>query len=140
MTAVTYRDAVVDAVSRAAELAAQYLASYSHVTLQCGNCTVYVSTDTSRISVQCGNGRIIDVSADVDDVAAALRRMFDQPSERYSCYAMYMRGVIRHPLSVDGNRVCIDGIGCAVRQYANILFNLAERRVECIGDVDDDTL
>jgi hypothetical protein len=138
------RDAVVDAVSRAAELAAQYLtahARYSHVTLQCGNCIVYVSTEASRISIQCGGGRIIDVSADVDDVAAALRRMLDQPSERYSCYAMWRRGAIHHPLSAERGRVCIDGIGCARDEYARILFNLAEmRRIECIGDVDDDTL
>ena len=134
------RDAVADSVSRAAELAAQYLAAYRRVAVQCGNCVVDASADGGRISVQCGGGRIIDVSADVDDVAAALRRMLDQPSERYSCYAMYMRGAIHHPLAVNGNRVCIDGIGCAARQYANILFNLAEHRVECIGDVDDDTL
>jgi hypothetical protein len=134
------RDAVADSVSRAAELAAQYLAAYRRVAVQCGNCVVDASADGGRISVQCGGGRIIDVSADVDDVAAALRRMLDQPSERYSCYAMYIRGAIRHPLAVNGNRVCMDGIGCAVRQYANILFNLAEHRVECIGDVDDDTL
>jgi hypothetical protein len=136
------RDAVVDAVSRAAELAAQYLASYRRVAVQCGNCSVDVDADGGRISIRCGGGRIIDVSADVDDVQSALRRMLDPPSERYSCYAMYRRGAIRHPISIEHNRVCIDGIGCVMRrdEYLNVLFNLAERRVECIGDVDDDTL
>jgi hypothetical protein len=136
------RDAVADAVGRAAELAAQYLASYRRVAVQCGNCTVDVNMDGGRISIQCGGGRIIDVSADVDDVQSALRRMLGQPSERYSCYAMYRRGIIRSPLSVGRSRVCIDGVGCAMRrdEYLNVLFNLAEHKVECIGDVDDDTL
>lgn len=136
------RDAVADAVGRAAELAARYLASYRRVAVQCGNCVVDADADGGRISIQCGGGRIIDVSADVDDALSALRRMLDRPSERYSCYAMYRRGAIRHPLSIEGNRVCIDGVGCAMRrdEYLNVLFNLAERRVECIGDVDDDTL
>jgi hypothetical protein len=136
------RDAVADAVSRAAELAAQYLASYSRIAVQCGNCVVDADADGGRISIQCGDGRIIDVSADVDDVQSALRRMLGQPSERYSCYAMYRRGIIRHPISVERNRVCIDGVGCAMRydEYVHILFNLAEHSVECIGDVDDDTL
>jgi hypothetical protein len=132
------RDAVADAVSRAAELIAQY----RHVAVQCGNCTVYVNTYDNHISIQCGDGRIVDVSADVDDVAAALRRLLDQPSEGYSCYAMYRRGVIRNPLYVERSRLCIDGIGCVLNrdEYVRVLFNLAERRVECIGDVDDDTL
>jgi hypothetical protein len=136
------RDAVADAVGRAAELAVQYLASYRRVAVQCGNCVVDADADGGRISIQCGGGRIIDVSADVADVRSALRRMLDRPSERYSCYAMYRRGAIRHPLSIERNRVCIDGVGCVMRrdEYLNVLFNLAEHRVECIGDVDDDTL
>jgi len=141
MVAKMRRDAVADAVRRAVELVMQYLASYRRVAVQCGNCAVDVDTNDGRISIQCGNGRIIDIIVYVDDAQSAIRRIFDQPSEHHSCYAMYRRGISRHPLYIESNRVCIDGVGCVTRkdEYVRILFNLAER-VACIGDVDDDTL
>jgi hypothetical protein len=144
------RDSMVDTVRRAAELVMQYLASYRRVAIQCRKCTnanycrnciVDADTGEGRISIQCGNGYIIDIVAYVDDVQSAIRRMFDQPSEHNSCYAMYRRGISRHPLYIEDRRVCIDRIGCVERrdEYVNMLFNLAER-VSCIGNVDDDTL